>query len=88
MWLIRGEGIWLRPRRDAVKERDYRGNGRHLWFFHVVFEDVSDVGDEKEVKDVIVVLDVKVYWFVVKTLVGKRDNGWEQVSGSSLKSFG
>ena len=45
--------------------------------FHVVFKDVSDVRYEEEVKDVVVVLDVKVNRLVVKTLVSEGYDGWE-----------
>jgi hypothetical protein len=69
LWLVRREGIGFRPGGDAMEERDSGGNRGRLRLFHVVFKDVGDVGYEEEVEDVIVVLDVKVNRFIVKTLV-------------------
>ena len=45
--------------------------------FHVIFKDVSDIGYEEEVKDVVVILDVKVNRLIIKALVGEGDDGWE-----------
>jgi hypothetical protein len=69
LWFVRREGVGLRPGGDAVKKRNSGRDRRRLRFFHVIFKDVSDVGYEEEVKDVVVILDVKVDRLVVKTLV-------------------
>ena len=87
LWLIRREGVRLRSRGDAVKERDSGGDRRCLRLFHVVLEDISDVRYEKEVKNIIVVLNVKVNGLVVKSLVSQRHNRREQVLSPGFKSF-
>jgi hypothetical protein len=54
--------------------------GRDKWvllLFHIIFKDVGDVGNEEEVKDVIVVLNVDIEGFVVKTLVSESGDGGE-----------
>ena len=81
VWVVNGrvsrEGDVARLRGDALGKGDF---GRDEWFlrlFHIIFKDVGDVGNEEEVKDVIVVLNVDIEGFVVKTLVSESGDGGE-----------
>ena len=55
----------VRLRDDTLGKGDFGRDEWVLWLFHIIFEDVGDVGNEEEVKDVIVVLNVDIEGFVI-----------------------
>jgi hypothetical protein len=70
-----------------VNDRDKRAGQEWLFFIHVVEKNVGDIGDKKDVEDIVVVFNVHIKDLIIEALIGKGGDGGEEAIGPSIKGF-
>jgi hypothetical protein len=71
----------------AMNDRGRRAS-EWLFFVHVAKKDISKGGNVEEVEDVMVLLDVDIEGFVLKSLISKYHDGREETVCPSVKGLG